>query len=79
MTIDKNAPAGIADGIIRARRFESVEGPVTVPGIGQRTLERIKEQGLTVGPVTVRPSSQVRVRSLISAPVAWFPQAAEAP
>ena len=39
----------IADLIIQARPFTSIEGLLSIPGIGPRTLERLKEQGLVVG------------------------------
>jgi competence protein ComEA len=41
----------IADAIIDARPFNSIDDLIAIPGIGQRTLERLKGQGLTVGSV----------------------------
>jgi hypothetical protein len=37
-----------ADAIIQARPFNSTDDLLSIPGIGQRTLEGLKEQGLTV-------------------------------
>ena len=39
----------LADLIIQARPFTTIEELLSIPGIGPRTLERLKEQGLAVG------------------------------
>jgi competence ComEA-like helix-hairpin-helix protein len=39
----------LADLIIQARPFTTIEELLSIPGIGSRTLERLKEQGLAVG------------------------------
>jgi len=39
----------LADLIVQARPFTTLEGLLSIPGIGPRTLERLKEQGLVVG------------------------------
>lgn len=61
MTVDVNTASredlgrlrGIAeetvDAIIEARPFDSIDDLISVAGIGQKTLEHLKEQGLTVG------------------------------
>jgi len=38
----------IADAIIRARPFDSIDDLLSIPGIGPRSLERLKAQGLIV-------------------------------
>jgi competence ComEA-like helix-hairpin-helix protein len=49
---DLVALAGIgedrADAIIRARPFSSIDDLLSIPGIGKKTLERLKRQGLTL-------------------------------
>jgi competence ComEA-like helix-hairpin-helix protein len=39
----------LADLIIQARPFTTIEELLSIPGIGPRMLERLKEQGLAVG------------------------------
>ena len=44
----------LADAIILRRPFTSMEDLISIPGIGPVTLERLKEQGLTVEAITPR-------------------------
>jgi len=45
----------IADAIIRARPFESIDDLISIPGIGQATLERLAVQGVTANFEVVPP------------------------
>lgn len=44
----KGIGSEVADAIVQARPFNSIEDLLSIPGIGRATLKKLKAQGLTV-------------------------------